>query len=421
MTDEARHRLRAHHELAARASYGRLLAILAARLGDIASAEDALADAFLAALEQWPTEGVPDNPDGWLVTAAKRRLVSDMRRGEVRERAATVLHLLEEERADAVEGSAGAPPQSFPDERLALLFVCAHPAIDEVVRTPLMLQTVLGLDAIRIASAVRVAPKTMGQRLWRAKTKIKDAHLAFEIPARTDLPERLGAVLEAIYAAYGSGWEDMTGDDPRLKGLTEEALWLSGLVVELLPEEPEAMGLHALLLFAEARRGARRTDAGEYVPLTEQEPARWSSVMIEEAERVLARAGRAGRLGPFQLEAAIQSAHVDSVRTGRADEHAIATLYEGLVRVAPTLGALVGRAAALAPVQGTAAALAALEAIPTDQADSYQPWWAVKAHLASLSGDAASAREAYARAIGLTEDPAIRRFLIARSDALPKR
>ena len=396
-------------ELAARASYGRLLAYLAARWRDVARAEDALGDALLSALETWPRTGVPDNPEAWLLTAARRRLVDGARHASVTAAAEADLTLLLDERAERT------PHAGFPDERLALLFVCAHPAIDEAARTPLMLQAVLGLDAARIASAFLVAPATMSQRLVRVKAKIRDARIRFEIPAPGELTERLDAVLEAIYAAYGSGWEDVAGADPRRRGLAEEAIWLGRLVTRLLPEEPEAAGLLALMLHCEGRRPARRDAAGAYVPLTEQDVTRWSLPLMAEAENLLSAAARANAPGRFQLEAAIQSAHGQRALTGKTDWEAIALLYEGLLRCAPTIGAHVAYVAALAEARDAEAGLAALDAIPSDTVAAYQPYWALRGHLLKVLGRNAQAREAYDRAIGLSEDAAVREFLLARA------
>ena len=395
-------------ELAARASYGRLLAYLAARWRDVARAEDALGDALLAALETWPRTGVPDKPEAWLLTAARRRLVDGARHASVTAAAEADLTLMLDERAEHE------PHAGFPDERLALLFVCAHPAIDEAARTPLMLQTVLGLDGARIASAFLVAPATMSQRLVRVKAKIREAGIRFEIPAPGELAERLDAVLEAIYAAYGSGWEDVAGADPRRRGLAEEAIWLGRLVTRLLPDAPEARGLLALMLHCEARRPARRDAAGGYVPLSEQDVTRWSRPLLEEGERVLAQAARANAPGRFQLEAAIQSAHAQRALAGTTDWEAIALLYEGLLRWAPTLGARVAYAAALAEARSANVGLAALETIPSDAVVAYQPYWALRGHLLSALGQGAQAREAYGRAVGLSEDPAVRAFLLRR-------
>jgi len=400
-------------ELAARASYGRLLAYLARRWRDVARAEDALGDALVSALETWPRTGVPDKPEAWLFAAAQRRLVDGARHAKVEAAAAPGLAVMIEETrgADSADGN-------FPDDRLKLLFVCAHPAIDEAARTPLMLQTVLGLDAARIASAFLVAPATMSQRLVRVKAKVRDAGVRFEIPEPRELPERLDAVLDAIYAAYGSGWEDVAGADPRRRGLAEEAIWLGRLVGALLPGEPEAAGLLALMLHCEARRPARRDADGGYVPLTRQDVALWSRPMIDEAERTLAVAARAGNVGRFQLEAAIQSAHARRAVTGQTDWEAIALLYEGLIRTASTIGALVGRAAALAEARSADAGLAALEAIPRETVETYQPYWALSAHLLAALERGAAAKQAYARAIGLSEDGAVRDFLVAQRERL---
>ncbi len=399
-------------EQAARNSYGRLVAYLAARSRDVAAAEDALGDAFVAALQTWPRVGIPDKPEAWLLAAARRRLIDAARHARVKAEASDVVRIVLEQ-AEQQESS----DVIFPDERLKLLFVCAHPSIDEAVRTPLMLQTVLGLDAARIASAFLVAPATMGQRLVRAKVKIRNAGIQFEIPEHRELPARLEAVLDAIYAAYGSSWDDVAGADPRRKELADEAISLGRLVRELLPE-PEAAGLLALMLHCEARRGARRDADGGYVPLTRQDVERWSRPMIDEAERILAGASEAGRPGRFQLEAAIQSVHAQRAVTGRTDWEAIALLYEGLIRLAPTIGARVGQAAALAEARGADAGLATLDGLPSGALETYQPYWALRAHLLSRLGRADQARDAYARAIGLSEDAAVRDFLVGRSSAL---
>jgi RNA polymerase sigma-70 factor (ECF subfamily) len=398
-------------EAAARGSYGRLLSMLAARTGDVTGAEDALAEAFRAAVESWPRDGVPHNPEGWLWTAARRRLVDAARRRKTSQEKAVLLDL-----AESVDPEMEST--TFPDERLRLLFVCAHPAIDALVRTPLMLQVVLGLDAARIAACLRVAPKTMGQRLWRAKSKIREARIPFDVDV-AELPERVFAVLEAIYAAYGSGWEDVTGDVAAARGLTEEAIWLARLVVCLLPEDPEAKGLLATMLYAKSREPSRRTPGGVYVPLSQQETARWDRAPLAEAEATLAGAARLGRMGPFQLEAAIQSAHMYGRLTGRDDVQAIALLYDGLVRLAPTLGAKVAHAVARSRVDGAERGLALLEAIePAETRHTYQPYWSARAHLLEHSSRPRDACDAFDRAIGLSEDSDVRRFLAEKRRAL---
>lgn len=396
---------------AARASYGRLLSLLAVRTGDLAGAEDALGEAFASAVESWPRDGTPDNPDGWLWTIARRRLVDAVRRRKTAQAKEALLAL-----------DASADPQTegamIPDERLRLLFVCAHPAIDASVRTPLMLQVVLGLDAARIAACLRVAPKTMGQRLWRAKSKIRDARIPFDVD-ETELPQRVSAVLEAIYAAYGSGWEDVTGDAVAARGLTEEAIWLARLIVALLPEDPEAKGLLATMLYAKSREPSRRTPDGGYRPLSTQDTARWDRACLAEAEATLAGAARLGRLGPFQLEAAIQSAHMHARLTGRDEVQAIALLYDGLVQLAPTLGAKVAHAVARSRVDGAERGLALLDAIESAESkQNYQPYWSARAHLLDQLRRPKDASDAYDRAIGLSEAADVRRFLTEKKRAL---
>jgi predicted RNA polymerase sigma factor len=392
-------------ERIARVSYARLVSYLAARSRDVASAEDALSDAFAAALRTWPSDGVPNKPEAWLVHAARRRLIDRSRVEHTRDANAGALRELMAEASDLSE------TMSFPDERLKLLFVCAHPAIDSRVHTPLMLQVVLGLEASEIAAAFLTPAATIGQRLTRAKAKIRDTRIRFEVPAGAELPSRLFAVLEAIYAAYAFGWDDVDGADSKRRGLTEEALWLARMVVELLPDEPEALGLLSLLQYCEARRPARRTEAGEYVPISEQDTRKWSPVLLDEAERLLGVAAAFNRPGRFQLEAAVQSAHVERIRTGRVDWAAIAVLYEGLVTIAPTFGALLGRAAAVAEARGPAEGLQLLEGLPESDVQTHQPYWAVRAHLLQAVGRLEEARAAVGQALGLTEDATVRRFL----------
>lgn len=400
-------------EAVARDSYGRLLSYLAARCHDVALAEDALSDAFLAALRTWPERGVPARPEAWLLAAARNRVIDEARHDQVRVEYAEAFILAAREAVAAANGA-----DEFPDERLQMLFLCADPAIDPAIHTPLMLQTVLGIDGARIARAFLISPAAMRQRLVRAKVKIRDAGMAFELPPAAELPRRLEAVTEAIYAAYARGWEDFPGADLGPKRLAEEAIWLARVLARQMPDEPETRGLLALLLYCEARRGARRSPDGRYVPITEQDVRRWSLPLIAEAERELAVAAAAKRPGRFQLEAAIQSVHADRVRTGSTEWPAIALLYEGLVRIAPTLGGLVGRAAAVAEASGPQAGLTLLDEIGSPSAEPFQPYWAVRAHLLSRLNRPGDAREAFDRAITLSEDEAVRRFLSSRRDSL---
>jgi Predicted RNA polymerase sigma factor containing a TPR repeat domain len=391
-----------------RDSYGRILSYLAANWRDLESVEDALADALIAALESWPQKGIPDKPEAWLLMVAKRRLMDRIRRDRVSEKAYSALITMSEE-AQQMDSAA------FPDERLKMLFLCTHPEIDSSMHTPLMLQLVLGIDAARIASAFVVKPSTMGQRLTRAKAKIRSDRLTFTLPDVEELPERLDAVLDSIYAAYGSGWDELAGVDSRRRGLVDEAIYLGRLLAAYMPGEPEAQGLLALMLHCEARRKARRDDTGSYIPLSEQATSRWSIPLITEAEICLHKAARSGRIGRFQLMAAIQSVHAQRARTGRTEWKEIALLYEGLSRLSPTLGILVGRAAAVAEVYGPREGLLLLEAIPEVKRDNYQPYWALLAHLHRKSENFEAARTAYSRAIGLCEDRSVRQFLLQRA------
>jgi len=395
-------------ERVARESYGRLVAYLSVHTHDLASAEDALSNALVSALDHWPREGVPTNPEAWLLTAARHSVIDAIRHQKVvLESEPTIKFLTENSTETTVPTST-----QFPDERLKLLFVCAHPAIDPAMHTPLMLQTVLGLDAARIAQAFLIAPKTMGQRLFRAKTKIRSSGIPFEIPQARDLPERLDAVLEAVYAAFGIGWDDMAGADHRGRDLAEEALWLARVLLQLIPSEAEVQGLLALMLHCEARRPARRGPDGRYIPLSEQDPKQWSLPLIEEAEHHLAEAFKQGRVGRFQLEAAIQSVHAERAHSGRTDWAAIVLFYEQLLRVSPALGTQAGYAAAVGELSGPEAGLAVLDSTDSETVSQYQPYWAVRAHLLQCLGKTREATVAYDRAIGLAEDPAVRKFLL---------
>ncbi|HMA88767.1 MAG TPA: DUF6596 domain-containing protein, partial [Burkholderiales bacterium] len=283
------------------------------------------------------------------------------------------------------------------------------------VRAPLILQTILGFDAATIASAFLVSPATMSQRLVRAKSRIRLAGVPFRVPEMQDLRERLDAVLEAIYAAYAEGWSDPAGTAARRHNLSEEGIWLGRLVASLLPGEPEALGLLALILHAEARRDARRDGAGEYVPLAEQDPAAWDGALIDDAEELLRRASGLGAIGRFQLEAAVQSAHAARRVTGHTDWAAIERLYDVLYALTASPVVAINRAIAVAGVRGAQAGLTLLDALEPDaRLLDYQPYWAARAALLAQSGRAADAAQAYRRAVGLESDPAVRRFLQRR-------
>lgn len=398
-------------ERAARDAYGRLVAMLASRSGDLAAAEDALADALLAALESWPGQGVPTNPTGWLLRTARNRAIDRHRAAGRADARVGDIRMLEEELT--------ALSPDFPDERLKLLFVCAHPAIDAKVRTPLMLQAVLGLDAARIARAFLVAPAAMGQRLVRAKTKIRAAGIGFAVPDPQLLADRLPPVLDAIYGAFGLAWDDVPGGDASASDLSAEAIFLARLLVELLPAEPEPKGLLALMLFCEARRGARRDAVGRFVPLAEQDVSLWSRAFIADGEVLLIAASRHARFGRYQCEAAIQSVHSQRAFGRSVPSGALVGLYDLLVDRAPSIGAVIGRASALLDDGAPAAAAAALADLPADRVRDHQPFWAAHAAVMRALGQETVARASAQRAIGLSHDPAVRAYLTARFVGAP--
>jgi len=398
-------------ETVARRSRAKLVAYLAGRFGDIEAAEDAVSEAFASALTAWPEKGCPSNPEAWLLTTARRKLIDQIRRG--REIASS----------DELEGLAGSPAvteeNELPDRRLALLFACAHPAIDPSVRAPLMLQVVLGLDAAQIAAAFLVSPAAMAQRLVRAKIKIRDARIPFAVPDRNDLPDRLDAVLNSIYACFSEGWTDPSGTEFTRREFAEEAIFLGRLLAELLPDEPEVSGLLALMLYTEARKSARRSAAGRYIPFSQQDTALWDATMIEEAESALRRARQANLIGRYQLEAAIQSAHIAGARAASPHWKEVLSLYDALMELTGSPVASINRALVLAEIEGPRAGLAVLDAVSSDRRlDSYQPYWAARASLSARAGLVDAARHAYSLAIGLERDPGVREFLMERCRAL---
>lgn len=410
-------------ESVARGAYGRLLAYLAYRWRNIAAAEDALAEALASALVAWPVSGVPDSPEAWLMTTAKRKLLQDARHQRLVDQLASDPAMAALSGTEDGEETAAPGATLIPDSRLKLMFVCAHPAIDASIRTALMLQTVLGLEAKRIAAAFLVSPTAMAQRLVRAKTKITQTGIRFEEPEAHDLPERTHAVLEAIYAAYGLAWEMREVGEVAETGpsnpadLAHEAMYLAELAVALMPASAEAKGLWALLLLCESRCHARFVD-GEFVPLHLQDIQRWDMAHIRQADQLLQAASQQSTPGPYQLEAAIQAAHCHRAFTGEVPWPAIAALYESLVSFSPTLGALVGRAVAIGTAYTPAQGLACLDTLAPDAVRNYQAYWVARAYLLRQTNTPKAAIQCYTQAMGLTTDERVRHYLWTQRSAL---
>jgi RNA polymerase sigma-70 factor, ECF subfamily len=397
-------------EIAARESYGRLIAMLVSRTSNLAAAEDALSHAFVSALETWPRDGVPDNPDAWLFQVASNMVRDRLRRSKAEEVAFREL-------ANTLNKVQASVDSGIQDERLAMLFLCAHPAIDDSVRTPLMLQAVLGLDAARLASAFLLSPTTLGQRLVRAKKKIREARIAMTMPEPEHQAQRLDDVLACIYAAYTLA-SDGFGRDPRMAELSRHAIDLGELVAELLPDQPEALGLLALMYLCESRRSARLDALGRFVPLAAQDTSLWNRSLIARGEQKLWAASRLQCPGRFQFEAAIQSAHCSRSATGSLRWHVIRDLYLRLIEYAPSVGAQCGYAASTYESGDPVRALNILEAIDPRVVTTYQPYWATRAPVLARHGRFSEASKAYEMAIGLTEDPAIRVWLLDQNRAL---
>jgi predicted RNA polymerase sigma factor len=391
--------------VAARDSYGRLLALLAASTSDLASAEDALADAFERALRTWPAQGVPVNPDAWLLTVARNRLRDHWKSARTQRDLPLAAGQGEPAHFDDVDVDA------IPDRRLELMLVCAHPAVERGVHTPLMLNTVLGFTAEQIGRAFSVPASTMATRLVRAKKRIKAARIPFRLPSRDDLPARMAAVLEAVYAAYVIDWAT-TG--PQARELPSEALHLAEVLAALAPADPEAHGLAALVQLSAARAPARVDASGRFVPLADQDPSLWNQHLISRAREHLRAAHARGQLGRFQIEAAIQAVHCARHQGGGTDWPTLLTLHRLLHGLAPSLGSGVALAAVTAEVDGPAAGLDALDALLEEagqDARRFQPARATRAHLLDLLGRGEEAAAAYESALALTHDPAERQYL----------
>jgi predicted RNA polymerase sigma factor len=399
--------------LAARDSYGRLLALLSASTSDIAAAEDALADAFERALRAWPSQGTPASPDAWLLTVARNRLRDHWKSAQAQRTFPLDGH------QDSLTHIDDLDVDALPDRRLELMLVCAHPAIEPAAHTPLMLSTVLGFTAEQIGRAFSVPTSAMATRLVRAKKRIKAARIPFRVPGSDELPARMASVLEAVYGAYVIDWAT-TGPQARCLP-PSEALHLAEVLARCAPADPEAHGLAALVQLSASRAPARLDANGRFVPLSDQDPSRWNSRLIERAHEHLRAAHARGQLGRFQLEAAIQAVHCARRPGGPTDWATLLTLHRVLHAIAPSLGSGVALAAVIAEVEGPAAGLAALDGLLEEawqRGRRFQPARATRAHLLGRLGRSEEAVAAYDGALDLTHDPAERRYLKHRRDGV---
>ena len=383
--------------------YGRSVATLVRVLGDIDAAEEAVAEAFAVAVDRWPADGLPPNPGGWIVTTARRRAVDRWRRDSRRDdRHADVGRLLED--PDPVEEGA------VRDDRLRLLFTCCHPALAVPARVALTLRLLGGLTTEEIARAFLVPAPTMAARLTRAKAKIARARIPYRVPYEADLPERLGGVLAVVYLIFTEGHTASGGEHPSRPDLGAEAIRLGRLLVELMPDEPEALGLLALMLLTEARRGAREVD-GAFVALAEQDRSRWDRALITEGHDLVRRCLRRNRPGTYQLQAAINAVHTDAPDAASTDWIQILALHDQLLAVAPGPVVALDRAVAVAEVHGAGAALGVVDGIDLPR---YHLFHAVRADLLDRLGRRGEARAALEAALATTDNEAERALLTSR-------
>ena len=405
---------------------GRCTATLIRVLGDIDLAEDSVAEAFAVAAEQWPIRGVPPNPGGWITTTARNRAIDRLRRESTRTDRHLAAHRLD---ADDDMGPDHDPELDrldafvdvVPDDQLRLMFLCCHPALAADAQVALTLRLLGGLDTPEIARAFLVPEATLAQRIVRAKRKLRDNHAPYRVPRAAELPDRLHAVLAAVYLIYTEGHTATAGDDLTRVELSNEAVRLGRLLTELMPDEPEAVGLLALMLLTEARRPARSAPDGSMVRLADQDRTRWDRARIAEGHDLVRACLRRGQPGPFQIQAAIAAVHADAATAAATDWSQIVALYDQLHALRPNAVVALNRAIALGELHGPADGLAALDAADTTPLEGYQPYHAARADLLARAGRSDAARAAYDRALALTANPAERRFLEQRREALTSR